>query len=151
MLSSSFYPCNTSPQQVHQILRKGKAYLKIRRFFIPKLPFLFIFLICCWHSPKALWRGASDEYPQHTFSWRSYSMQERRWQNYFLENCQFKYKYFKTNCRSFTNLLISLVTTVIIVFFFIVCIICVAFGLSSVPFVHHGFHGATFSMPVTSD
>ena len=43
-------------------------------FFHPKMLISFLFLhenICCGYSLEAPWRGASNEYPQHMFSWRN--------------------------------------------------------------------------------
>ena len=43
-------------------------------FFIRKILISFSFLhenICCGYPLEASWRGASNEYPQHMFSWRN--------------------------------------------------------------------------------
>ena len=44
------------------------------RFFYLKVSIFFLFLhenICCGYSSEALHRGASNEYPQHMYSWRN--------------------------------------------------------------------------------
>ena len=43
-------------------------------FEITRVDCIFSFLhenICCWYSLEAHPRGASNEYPQHMFSWRN--------------------------------------------------------------------------------
>ena len=48
--------------------------LLMRHFFHQKVLRFFLFLnenICCWYSFEGPQRGASNEYPQHMFSWRN--------------------------------------------------------------------------------
>ena len=53
----------------------SSAHFTFRRaFFNPKVLIFFLFLhknICCGYSLEVPWRGASNENPQHMFSWRN--------------------------------------------------------------------------------
>ena len=62
---------NKSPDQSANLcsIATGKAV-----FFIRKMQISFSFLhknICCGYSLEAPQQGASNEYPQHMFSWRN--------------------------------------------------------------------------------
>ena len=55
-------------------LVRGIALVKVLFFFNPKVLILFLLLhenICYGYSLEAPRRGASNEYPQHMFSWRN--------------------------------------------------------------------------------
>ena len=59
-----------------QLRRKKKKCIATDKafFFIRKILISFSFLhenICCGYPLEASWRGASNEYPQHMFSWRN--------------------------------------------------------------------------------
>ena len=49
-----------------------QPYLQMRNFFNPKVLIFYLFQkTCCGYSFEVPHQGASNEYPQHMFSWRN--------------------------------------------------------------------------------
>ena len=71
---SSFSNASIGSKTRNSVFRENNIALDKLLFFNQKVMIFFLFLhknICCGYSLEAHWRGASNEYPQHMFSWRN--------------------------------------------------------------------------------